>query len=169
MTTALVVIDVQTSLVEEGVWEAEAILGRIARLVAQARAAGAPIFFVTDRRVEPDGSIHPSLDVSPGDAIVSKGFCDSFLETELDEVLRAKGVRRIVIGGMQTDYCVDTTCRRAVSLGYDVVLVSDAHTTLDQELLTASQIVDHHNRILQDFPGGSASVRVVPSGQVAFI
>ena len=165
-TTALVVIDVQTSLMDEGPWEGEAVLGRIALLVERARAAGAPVVFVTDQRVTPDGSLHRALEVHPADPVVSKGFSDSFLGTGLDELLRARGIRSIAVAGLQTDYCIDTTCRRAVSLGYDVVLVADAHTTFDHESLTASQIVAHHNRVLRDFPAGAARIRVVPAADV---
>lgn len=167
-TTALVVIDAQTSLIDEGPWESGAVLGRIVLLLARARSAGAFVIFVTDRRVAPDGFIHRSLDVRPGDPVVSKGFADSFFGTDLDELLRARRVRSIVVAGLQTDYCVDTTCRRAVTLGYDVLLVSDAHTTFDHEALTAPQIVAHHNRVLRDFHAGSARVRVVPAAEVSF-
>jgi hypothetical protein len=44
--------------------------------------------------------------------------------------------------------CVDTICRRAYSLGYDVTLAQDAHSTWDTEHLEASQIIDHHNQVL---------------------
>lgn len=167
-TSALVIIDAQAGLIAEGAWEADAILGRIALLLARARQRGAWVVFVTDRRVAPDGSVHHSLEVCPADPIVSKSYSDSFLGTELDELLRARGVRQLVVAGLQTDYCIDTTCRRAVSLGYDVVLVSDAHTTFDHESLDAARIVAHHNRILRDFPAGSVRVQVIPAEDVAF-
>ncbi len=166
MKTALLVIDVQTSLIAEGAWEASAILGRIGVLIASARSAAVPVVFVVDRRVGPDGSIHEALEVRDGDPIVEKSYSDSFLDTGLDDLLRSEGVGRLVVVGLQTDYCVDTTCRRAASLGYEVVLVSDAHTTFDHEHLTAPQIIAHHNRILRDFPAASGRVRVMPSSDV---
>ncbi len=168
MRTALVVIDAQTSLIDEGAWQSDAILGNIRLLLERARAQGAPVVFVADRRVTPDGSIHDSLTVSPTDPVVSKAFSDSFLDTDLATILQARNVGRLVIAGLQSDYCVDTTCRRAASLGYDAVLVSDAHTTFSHEFLTAEQIVAHHNRILRDFPAGQGHVRAVPSEQVVF-
>jgi len=67
-----------------------------------------------------------------------------------------------------TDYCVDTTSRRAVSVGYDVTLVSDAHTTIDNKLLTAAQIIAHHNALLDGFDAGSHSVTVKPADEVEF-
>ena len=58
------------------------------------------------------------------------------------------GVKNLIITGMQTEYCVDTTCRRAYSLGYRVTLVKDAHSTWGTDLLTAPQIIAHHNEVL---------------------
>ncbi|MFJ8526575.1 hypothetical protein [Bacillus sp. NPDC094106] len=50
---------------------------------------------------------------------------------------------------MQTQFCVDTTCRRAYSIGYkENILVKDAHSTFDTAVLSASQIVEHHNNTL---------------------
>jgi nicotinamidase-related amidase len=54
----------------------------------------------------------------------------------------------LVVAGIQTEYCVDTTCRRAYSLGYDVTLVQDGHSTWDTPDLCAPQIIAHHNRTL---------------------
>lgn len=166
--TALLIIDAQTSLIAEGAWEADAILARIEQLAGRARKESSPVVFVVDRRVEPDGSIHPSLSVAPGDPVVEKGFCDSFLSTRLAEVLDERGVGRLVVAGLQTDYCIDTTCRRAASLGYDVVLVADAHTTFDHEHLDAPAIIAHHNRILRNLPACTGRVRVVPAAEVSF-
>jgi hypothetical protein len=55
---------------------------------------------------------------------------------------------------------VDTTCRRATSLGYDVTLVGDAHLTKDSEVLTAAEIIAHHNFVLDDFGAGDHVVGV---------
>ena len=73
---------------------------------------------------------------------------DAFHKTTLHQKLKSKGIEKLVITGLQTEYCIDTTCRRAYSLGYDVVLVKDAHSTWDSSNLTAEQIIGHHNRVL---------------------
>ena len=70
--------------------------------------------------------------------------------------------------GMQSDFCVDTTCRQAAALGYDVVLVADAHSTLNHEYLKAEQIVAHHNRILRNFNAVKGLVRVSETANVSF-
>ena len=113
MKTALGVIDVQNSLLDEGPWQPELLLERVQGLIQKARTAGVPIVFVTDRRVEPDGAIHPSLSVAPGDLQVQKSESNSFEDTPLDGLLRARGVERLIVAGLQTDYCINATCRGA--------------------------------------------------------
>jgi len=168
MKTALLIIDVQRSMIEAAPWQADRLIERIARLIAAARQARAPVMFVRDRRVEPDGRLHPGLDARPDDLQIDKDFCDAFLDTPLDAALRAQGIERLLVAGLQTDYCIDTTCRRAASLGYAVKLVGDAHSTFDHEHLRAEQIVSHHNRILRRFSAGTGSVAVVASRAVLF-
>lgn len=168
MKTALLILDVQTSLVDDGAWNAEGTLRKIGELVARARNEGAPVLFVQDTRVEPDGSLHPGLDVRPEDGRIVKDFCDAFEGTSLQDRLRAEGVERLVVAGLQSDYCIDTTCRRAAQLGYQVLLASDAHTTYDHDHLTASQIVAHHNHILRNFVTGRGRVQARPAEAIPF-
>ncbi len=53
--------------------------------------------------------------------------------------------KQLVIAGMKTEFCVDTTCRAASALGWRTVLISDAHSTMDNERLSAPDIIGHHN------------------------
>ena len=64
--------------------------------------------------------------------------------------------------------CIDTTCRRATSLGFNVELASDAHTGARGAALSAAQIVAHHNEILDDFGNDEAVIRVLPTKNVDF-
>ena len=90
----------------------------------------------------------PSTSPVKGDIVVQKQFPDAFQNTILHEELQEREVKKLYITGLQTEYCTDTTCRRAFSLGYEVVLVEDAHGTGDSSLLKAEQIIDHHNQVL---------------------
>lgn len=168
MKTALLVIDVQKGLFLEKPWDAASVLAKIEGLLLAARGAGAAVIFVRDSRVQPDGALHEKLKASVGEPIVEKRFCDAFLETRLHSLLEERDIERLVVVGLQSEYCVDTTCRRAASLGYKVTLVSDAHTTFDSTLLEAEQIVAHHNMILSNFPAGAGCVSTVPAAQVRF-
>ncbi len=156
--TALIVIDVQNGLLADPgkVHDADGVLARISQMVGRARDENVPVIFVQHEGGEGhplqkplDGwKIHPGTGYREGDEVVEKRDCDAFQNTDLQSRLDGLGVKSLVMAGMCSEYCVDTTCRRAYSLGYDVVLASDAHTTLSKDHMSAEMIVRHHNAIL---------------------
>jgi len=168
MRTALVIVDMQRSLLEDETWRPDHVLERVASLESAARAAGAPIFYVADSRVEPHAELDARLSPQAADKRITKSSCDSFVGTTLRADLAAGSIERLVVCGLHTDFCIDTTCRRAASLGYQVTLVEDAHSTFDRDYISAAKVIEHHNRILADFPAGDGRVSVVPSDRVAF-
>jgi nicotinamidase-related amidase len=96
----------------------------------------------------PGWAIHPAIAPAGGDTVVHKRDPDAFQGTNLQAVLESGEIGKLVVVGIQTEYCVDTTCRRAYSLGYEVTLVADGHSTWDGDALTAEQIIAHHNDVL---------------------
>lgn len=155
--SAVLVIDVQQALCtgEHATFEADLVTERINRVTRKARAAGAPVVMIQHESQE-GPLVHGSegwkladgLETLPSDVSLRKTATDSFHRTALHDLLQARGVRRLVICGMQSDFCVDTTTRRALALGYPVTLVSDAHTTSDNDVLAAAQITAHHTATL---------------------
>jgi nicotinamidase-related amidase len=113
--------------------------------------------------------IHPSLKPVEGEPVLRKEESDSFFKTALQQELQKRGITHLVVTGEMTEYCVDTTCRRATSLGYDVTLVSDAHLTRDNEVLPAAKIIAHHNSVLDSFGAGGHVIKVRPTNQIAFL
>jgi nicotinamidase-related amidase len=99
----------------------------------------------------------------PQALIVQKQHPDAFQETTLQDELTRLRISQLILTGMQTDYCVDTTCRRAYSLGYAVTLVQDAHSTFDTPALPAAQIIEHHNGVL-----GNWFAQLQPASGVEF-
>lgn len=159
MTTVLLLVDAQNAFFDghhaPPVWEAPALLGRLGRLLGGARDAGVPVVFVQHDEVggefdpgSPSWELHPDLAPLADEPVVRKTTPDSFLDTELGAVLASLQARHLVVAGNQTEFCIDTTCRRASGLGYRVSLVGDAHGTWDGGGLSAAQIVAHHNRVL---------------------
>lgn len=63
-----------------------------------------------------------------------KYYPNSFYETELNSYLQEKGIRKLVVCGMMTHMCVDTTVRAAMDYGYEVELVADGCATMDLEI-----------------------------------
>jgi nicotinamidase-related amidase len=171
--TALLVIDLQRGMfAATDPYDGEAVLNRVAGLLDRARASGIPVFHVRHdggsgddlERDTPGWEIHPAVSPKDGEPIVDKDRCSAFDATDLHERLRVLGLERLVIAGMQTEYCIDTNCRAAHGLGYRVALVSDGHTTFDNSTLSAKQIVAHHNLTLRN--GGF--VELVEAEAVAF-
>ena len=153
--TAFLVIDVQNAMFDESdpIYEGEQLLRNLQDLINKARTANVPVFFVqhNDEEFEngtPPWEIHSSIAPNEGEVVIQKHTPDSFHETGLHEKLKAEQIQNLVIAGNQTEYCVDTTSRRAFSLGYNVTLVKDAHRTRDSNTLSAKQIIDHHNEVL---------------------
>lgn len=165
--TALIVIDVQQGMFaspEQQPHDGDAVLSRIAGLVSRARESATPLIFVqhdggAGDPLEKPGEgwkVHSGTGYHESDIVVEKRHCDAFQDTELKDRLADMAVSTVVLAGMMTEYCVDTTCRRAFSLGYDVVLASDAHTTFSKPHIGAEQIIRHHNEVLG---GGFAKAR----------
>jgi len=167
MVTALLVIDAQTSLLASA-WNADPVIKQINGVIFVAREAGAPVFFIRDRRVQPDASLALGVASAQHDLEIEKDYCDAFLGTALKQELVSRGIERLVIAGLQTEYCIDTTCRRAISEGFDVVLVTDAHTTLDTAELPAREIVAHHTRVLGNLTAGSCRITVQSAAEISF-
>ncbi|NVB37346.1 isochorismatase family protein [Pseudenhygromyxa sp. WMMC2535] len=166
--TALLIIDVQQGLVDEGPWNFASVLANIETLLSAARAAGAQVIFVRDVRVEPGLELAPSLVPAPDEPVVDKGFCNALLDTDLQQQLGQRGIGKAVVVGMQTDYCIDSTCRAVAAAGYEVQLVREGHTTFSTDTLEAEQIVAHHNHILRELAAGAGSVQRVPLSELCF-
>ncbi|MGX5794518.1 cysteine hydrolase family protein [Pseudomonas sp. E2-15] len=159
MANALLIIDMQNGLYDgpDKPFERERVLGTINQLIQRARTANAPIFVA--RHTGPAGSpieagsplwqLLPELNVDEArDHLFNKTRPSCFLGTDLAQQLAAKQVDELVIVGMKTQFCIDTTCRVAAELGFSVVLPEDGHTCMDTPLLSAEAIIAHHNATL---------------------
>ncbi|MFT8318744.1 MAG: cysteine hydrolase family protein [Sporolactobacillus sp.] len=161
INTALLIIDVQNSMfsVDNPVFDGEKLIRNIKFLLLKARSKSIPVYYIQHNgsagSVLENGTngwkIRPEIYPSATDTLIQKTTPDSFLNTNLDESLKSQGITNLVLTGIQSEVCVDTTCRRAFSLGYEVTLVTDAHSTWDTAELTAKQIINHHNQVLKWF------------------
>lgn len=165
--SALLVIDVQRDVVAEA-FDRDAVIDRIAGLVEQARAGGVPVVWVQhhDEQLlkDTDGWQYvPELSISPDEPVVQKAFGDSFEATDLERVLAGRGIGHLFVAGAQTDACIRSTIHGAFTRGYDVTLVSDAHTTEDLTKFgapPAEQVIAHTNLYWgwAEAPGRTAAV-----------
>jgi nicotinamidase-related amidase len=147
--SALLLVDVQVNMFDPAspVAGAPALLDRLRGLLARARAAGAPVFFVrnTGGAGDPDvpgtpgWELHPALAPAAGEAVLDKTTCDTFASTDLGSRLAAIGVARLVIAGLQSEWCIRETSLGALANGCTVTLVADGHSTYDGRTRTAAE------------------------------
>lgn len=146
MKEALLVIDVQNDYFPGGTnelhnpYEAEA---RIKELIAESRKCDRPIVYIQHINPPDDyffiegtygAEISDRIKPCEGDKVIVKHFPNSFLETELDDYLKSLDVDTLIVCGMMTHMCVDTTVRAAMDYGYQVKLVANACATMDLEI-----------------------------------
>ena len=151
--TALLVIDVQNGVVE-GAYNLDSVVANIQDVVEKARAAAVPVIWVQHSDDElPINSdawqIVPQLAPAEGERTVQKNYKSSFEATNLEDILAGLKVNHVVLTGMQTNNCIRHTTHSGLERGYDVTLVSDAHTTTGYEWgghkIEASEIVNETN------------------------
>lgn len=120
------------------------------------------------KKPRPGWEIHSAISPRQGEPVVQKQACDSFHQTSLQQELEKREIEHLVVVGAQTDYCIGTSVRRATTCGYDVTLVSDAHTTEDNPILTAEQVITYHNGLLNGFRTNSYTITVKPTSEITF-
>jgi len=170
MKCALIIIDLQQGSFTPATprHDASGLVRRLNSLASVVRSKGGPVVFIQHdgppgdphHPDEPGWRLLPDLDFRPGDTVIRKSSCDAFLNTNLEDFLRARRIERLILTGCATDYCVDTTVRSALARSYSTVVPMDGHTTSNRPHLAAEKIIEHHNAIWADFiaPAGPATV-----------
>ncbi|QKV19339.1 cysteine hydrolase family protein [Oricola thermophila] len=143
--TALILVDVQQVFLE---WEAGGMrrnnpgaVGNIAALLAAFRREGMAVFHVRHASRKAGSAFNPEnpgyapMDEAReagGEPVIVKHVNSAFIGTDLEAQLRARDIGTLVIAGITTNHCVETTTRMAGNLGFDARLVSDACYTFDR-------------------------------------
>jgi nicotinamidase-related amidase len=163
-STALILIDLQNGLAGMPLapHSFSTVLENANRLAGGLREKGGTIIFVrvdiadvvrppSDATIRdpqappppPEASeLVEQLDRKPGDFVITKRQWGAFYGTELELRLRRAGIRTIVMGGVATNFGVESTARAAFDLGYEVVFAEDAMTTVSAEAQQfATQVV----------------------------
>ena len=146
MKEALLIIDVQNDYFEGGACElhnAREAEDHIIDLIKESRELGRHIIYIKHINQLDDDffvegtygcEISERVKPLPTDTVIIKYCPNSFLGTELNDCLRSLGVEKLIVCGMMTHMCVDTTVRAAMDHGYEVTLVADACATKDIEI-----------------------------------
>jgi nicotinamidase-related amidase len=157
LNQALLVIDAQQELIEgndgePSVFNKEGLLSNINAVVEKAEKMGHLVLFIRDLDVS-DGKgrgfeIHQDIMIPTTVKIFDKKATNSFYSTPLLDELRDNKIEHLIIMGCKTEHCIDTAVRAATVSGFDVTLVEDGHSTTSNSILSAEQIIKHHNKVL---------------------
>lgn len=157
MKQALLIIDAQQELIEGNdqevsVFQKEKLIENINLVINKATESDALIIFVRDTDVaEGKGEgfqVHRDINLPADSKTFDKAATNSFYGTGLKEYLDEHDIKHVVIMGCQTEHCIDTAVRTATVSQLDVTLVGDGHSTTGSSVLSAEQIINHHNKIL---------------------
>ena len=178
MIAAVLVIDVQQGLCEgEGAaFDCAGTIDRINRVSRNARRCGVPVIFIQHEsgagyleHGSREWQLAAGLVVRESDVRIRKTTPDAFLRTSLQALLARHRVERLVVCGMHSEFCVDSTVRAALAGGYPVTLVSDAHTSAGNAALTAAQVIAHHNETLTNISSFGPRVHAISSDAIEFV
>lgn len=169
MTKALVVIDVQNDYFPGGqfpLWNPDGVLQNVERAIGTARARGVPVVHAQHvvgsaqgpgpffNEGTPGAAIHPRILAAAPDApVIVKAHADSFEQTNLEATLTELGVTDLLVCGMMTHNCVTHTAISKRAEQYDVSILSDCCTTVDELI---------HNLALHAL---STRVKLVPASE----
>lgn len=158
-TTALLVMDFQTLIVDGYAADKDELLLRAATLLEAARAVRMTVIYVvvgfrpgfpevSDRNMsfraikgsgrfgvgDPSTEIHPALAPKPGEIVVTKHRVGAFAGTDLDMILRANGIETLLLTGIATSGVVLSTLRHAADADYSLLVVKDCCSDKDPEV-----------------------------------
>ncbi len=160
MKTALIIIDVQNILVETG-FQSDKMMDKISFLQHQARSKGVEIIYIQhienpeDSALE-DWQLSPLLNRKSDEKVFQKKYNSIFKETDLKDYLDKEDIGRLVLCGMQTEYCVDASVKVGFEFDYKLVIPEGAFTTFDGEDASAEKINTFYQEI---WDGRFADVR----------
>lgn len=160
---ALLVIDVQNGVVANS-WRRDEVIQNCLKMVDHARASEVPVIWIQHEgeelvRGSDEWQLVLELVPADGETRIYKEYSDSFAATDLNHILDDLDIGHLVISGAQTNACVRATTYRAAGEGFDVTLVTDAHTTEDISWdgieLNAESMINDLNLTMQflDWPG----------------
>ena len=176
--SALLVVDAQVGVLSS-IWESTRVIGNLEKLVGKASSAGVPVIWVQhsdddELKYGSEGwEIAANFVPTTAEIVIHKKYNSSFASTVLDQRLKALGVSRIVLAGALTNWCVRSTAYAAVDRGYNLALVSDAHSTQslkfpDGTTVPAESIVADLNAVFEWVSVSNVRTEVRKTADIAF-
>lgn len=151
--TALLVVDVQNALVLGKPFAIEEVISNIKRLIKTCRENSVEVIYIqhSDKaggELEPNSDgwkIYEDISPNTNETVINKNYNSAFKETNLKEYLDSKGISQLIITGMQTEYCIDTTCKVAFEYGFNLIIPEKTNTTFNNGTMLAEDLYKYYN------------------------
>lgn len=174
MKKALLVIDVQRApFISDRfkIYNGSETVKNITKLIKNARHASSEVIFFRhiDNRYphlaehSEGAKLHEDIKPLMHEKIIDKNRISCFYKTGIDEYLKSKNIKDLVLCGIQTEFCVDTAVKCGVDLDYNITVAKDAHTTFETRNIPAAHLIDHHNKVWNTVFGKS-----LPTDEIVF-
>jgi len=160
MKTALLVIDTQQALVDANPVRKDEFLLNVNMLIDAAHTGKTTVIYVRHdsgpndvlEAGTPGWQLERSLSPRNDERIFEKRFGSAFKQTGLPEFLKENEIERLVVCGMQTEYCIDTSVKAAFEHGFQVVIPSGATTTYANPFLSGEKIIQYYEKMIWGEP-----------------
>ena len=160
MKTALLVIDVQQAMIDEHPASMDSFMLNLKMLIDTAHKNNTEVIYVRHDGGEgdvlafgtPGWQLEKSLIPRADERVFDKRFGSAFRQTGLQDYLTHQGISRLVVCGMQTEYCIDTSVKVAFEHGYEVIIPSGATTTYANPFLSGEKLVYYYERMIWNEP-----------------
>lgn len=156
MKTALLIIDVQELITTPALYRFETFIGNLKRLIEAARESGTEVIYVRhdDGELKPLSkgkhgyNIYHEITPALGEIIFDKTVNSPFKESGLLKYLTNNKTERIIVAGLQTDYCIDATVKCGFEHGFEVIVPEFANSTVGNDFMSAEQSYNYYNRFI---------------------
>lgn len=149
----LLIVDVQNALINEHPYNGQRVIENIKKLILTARDNKKEVLYV--RHNDGEGTelengtygwqIYDEISPNSNEVIFEKQYNSAFYKTNLKEYLDSKNIDTIILVGLQTEYCIDATCKSAFDYGYKIIMPEETNTTFDNEYLSGEKLYEFYN------------------------
>jgi nicotinamidase-related amidase len=153
MKYAMIVVDVQQALVNEGLYDKDSFIANIQDMLQFGREKNIEVIYVRHDDGEgeeltkgvPGFEIYEEIEPEDGEIVFDKSYNSIFNKTGLREYLKEKHITNLIIMGLQTEYCIDATLKAGIEHGYRMIVPIGTITTRDNGEFTAKQLNDFYH------------------------
>ncbi|MGG7178517.1 cysteine hydrolase family protein [Clostridium paraputrificum] len=151
--SVLLIVDVQKALVKKGPYNEDKVIDNIKKLISAARSNEKEVIYIChdDGKGEElekgtDGwQVYDDVAPNKNERVFDKEYNSAFHKTDLKEYLDSKGINTIILVGLQTEYCIDATCKSAFDNGYKIIIPEGTNTTFSNEYLPGEKLYEFYN------------------------